>query len=159
MPYMPDVYVSGDRMWESMTYGSDNSAFIIIGTALLNNFRGDDLLYLLARELGHCRAGHALWKTVSTFLLGQQGPRKGMMAGGLLNLLDVKHLVEGASRSRCSPGRARRRSPPTAPACSPSAARRSLAACCSHGRSVPCRSTARSTSTPGCSSRRTARTR
>ncbi|HZT43961.1 MAG TPA: M48 family metallopeptidase [Chthonomonadaceae bacterium] len=96
MPAMPDVYICGDRMWEAATYGSDNSAFIILGTALVNNFRDEDLLFLLAREMGHCRAGHALWKTVGTFLLGQQGPRKGMMDKGLVGLLNPDKLVEGA---------------------------------------------------------------
>jgi Zn-dependent protease with chaperone function len=96
MPAMPDVYVCGDRMWDAVTYGSDSSAFVLIGSALVNSFREDDLLFLLAREMGHCRAGHALWKTVGTFLLGQQGPRKGLMANGLLAALNPGHLVEGA---------------------------------------------------------------
>ncbi len=96
MPSMPDVYVSGDKMWDAATYGSDRSAFLLIGTALLNNYKGDDLLFMLAREMGHCRAGHALWKTVGMFLLGQQGPRKGMMSDGILKALDPQHLIESA---------------------------------------------------------------
>jgi len=96
MPYMPEVYVSGDRMWDAMTFGSDNSAFIVLGTALVTNFKGADLLFLLAREMGHCRAGHALWKTVIRFLIGEQGPKKGLMAGGLVHVLNPSHLIEGA---------------------------------------------------------------
>lgn len=96
MPYMPEVYVSGDRMWDAMTFGSDASAFIVLGTALVTNFKGEDLLFLLAREMGHCRAGHALWKTVIRFLIGEQGPKKGLMAGGVLNALNPAHLIEGA---------------------------------------------------------------
>lgn len=96
MNHMPDVYVSGERMWDIATYGSDKSAFIVIGTALLNNFQGPDMLFLLAREIGHCRAGHALWKTLIKFMLGDQGPRKGMMAGGILNMLSPTALIEGA---------------------------------------------------------------
>jgi Zn-dependent protease with chaperone function len=96
MPYMPEVYVSGDRMWDAMTFGSDRSAFIVLGTALLTNFQGDDLLFVLAREMGHCRAGHALWKTVSRFLIGEQGPKRGLMANGLFAALNPAHLVEGA---------------------------------------------------------------
>lgn len=96
MQYMPDVYVSGERMWDCLTYGSDKSAFILIGTALATNFRGPELLFLLAREMGHCRAGHALWKTVIRFLLGEQGPRKGLMSNGLLSALNPTALIEGA---------------------------------------------------------------
>jgi Zn-dependent protease with chaperone function len=96
MPVMPDVYVSGDRMWDSSTYGSENSAFVILGTALLTNYQGADQLFLLAREMGHCRAGHALWKTVIRFLLGEQGPRHGLGGAGILSALNPAQLVEGA---------------------------------------------------------------
>ena len=96
MPYMPDVYVSGDKMWDAVTYGTDRSAFILIGSALINNFKGDDLLFVLAREMGHCRAGHALWKTVGMFLVGAQPQRKGMMADGILGALNIDHMLQSA---------------------------------------------------------------
>jgi len=55
------------------------------------------MLFLLAREMGHCRAGHALWKTVIRFFLGEQGPAKGFMAGGIFNaILNPTHLITGA---------------------------------------------------------------
>ncbi len=96
MPYMPDVYISGDRMWDTMTYGSDTSAFVVMGTALATNFHDDDLLFLLAREMGHCRAGHALWKTVIRFLTGDTGPRRGLMSEGVLGAISPTKLVESA---------------------------------------------------------------
>ena len=96
MPYLPDIYVSGERPWEALTFGSDQNAFIVLGSALVTSFQGDDLLFLLAREMGHCRAGHALWKTVIRFLVGEQGPRRGMMAGGVLSMLNPQKLIEGA---------------------------------------------------------------
>lgn len=96
MPRMPDVYVSGDVMWDCRTYGTDKDAFVVIGTALLTNFKGPELLFLFAREMGHCRAGHALWKTVIRFLIGEQGPRKGVLAGGIFNALSPSALIEGA---------------------------------------------------------------
>jgi hypothetical protein len=47
--------------------------------------------------MGHCRAGHALWKTVIRFLLGEQGPSKGFMAGGIVNaLMSPSALIGGA---------------------------------------------------------------
>ncbi len=96
MSHMPDVYVSGDLMWDCRTYGTDKDAFVVIGTALLTNFKGPELLFLFAREMGHCRAGHALWKTVIKFLIGEQGPRKGVLAGGIFNVLSPSALIEGA---------------------------------------------------------------
>ena len=96
MPYMPDIYVSGDKMWDAVTYGSDRSAFLLIGTALINSYKGDDLLFLLGREMGHCRAGHALWKTVKEFLMGQHSQSKGIMSEGVLAALNPQRLLEGA---------------------------------------------------------------
>jgi predicted Zn finger-like uncharacterized protein len=87
LPKMPDVYISGDSQWNTYTYGTDTSAFIVLGTAILNNFQNDDLLFVLAREMGHCKAGHALWKTVARFLVGDDSIRKGLLSGGVLNAI------------------------------------------------------------------------
>lgn len=96
MSHMPDVYISGDRAWDCLTYGTDRDSFIILGSALVGNFQGVDLLFMIAREMGHCRAGHALWKTVIRFFLGEQGPAKGFMAGGIFNALSPTALIGGA---------------------------------------------------------------
>ncbi|MGI8468143.1 MAG: M48 family metallopeptidase [Pyrinomonadaceae bacterium] len=100
MPSMPEVYISGEVMWDCRTFGSHENSFVIIGSALAMNFREQDLLFLFAREMGHCRAGHALWKTVIKFLMGDQGPRKGLMGNGLFGalgtVLSPTALVEGA---------------------------------------------------------------
>lgn len=96
MSYMPEIYVSGDLMWDCKTYGSDKDAFIIMGTGLATNFRGPELLFLFAREIGHCRTGHALWQTVIKFLMGEQGKRRGLMGGGLFAALSPSALMEGA---------------------------------------------------------------
>ena len=97
MSHMPDVYLSGDRAWDCLTFGSDKDYFIVVGSAVAGNFQGVDMLYLLAREMGHAKAGHALWKTVIRFFLGEQGPAKGFMAGGLLaNILSPSAMIGGA---------------------------------------------------------------
>ncbi|MEP6787483.1 MAG: M48 family metallopeptidase [Acidobacteriota bacterium] len=97
MSHMPDVYLSGDRAWDCLTFGTDRDYFVVVGSALAGNFQGVDMLYMLAREMGHCKAGHALWKTVIRFFLGEQGPAKGFMAGGILNaILSPTEMIGGA---------------------------------------------------------------
>jgi Zn-dependent protease with chaperone function len=96
MTHLPDIYVSGERPWDALTFGSDQNAFIVLGSALTSSFQGDDLLFILAREMGHCRAGHALWKTVIRFLVGEQRPQQGMMKDGVLGMLDPSKWIEGA---------------------------------------------------------------
>jgi predicted Zn finger-like uncharacterized protein len=88
LPKMPDVYISGDSQWNTYTYGTDTSAFIVLGTAILNNFQNDDLLFVLAREMGHCQAGHALWKTVTRFLVGDTSTH-GILSNGVLNAISL----------------------------------------------------------------------
>jgi predicted Zn finger-like uncharacterized protein len=94
LPSMPDVYVSGDSQWNTYTFGTDSSAFIVLGTAILTNFQNDELLFVLAREMGHCRAGHALWKTVTRFIVGNAGAH-GLLANGVMNALHPMQLIQG----------------------------------------------------------------
>ncbi len=97
MSHIPDIYLSGERSWDCLTFGTDRDSFVIVGSALASNFQGDEMLFLLAREMGHCRVGHALWNTVARFLLGEQGPQKGIMAGGIFNaIINPTSLIEGA---------------------------------------------------------------
>jgi predicted Zn finger-like uncharacterized protein len=93
---MPDVYVSGDQQWNTYTFGSDTSAFIVLGTAILNNFQNEELLFVLAREMGHCAAGHALWKTATRFLTGGDGTHTGPLSQGILGAISPTKLLEGA---------------------------------------------------------------
>ena len=72
LPRMPSVYVSGARPWDAMTFGSNDDAFVVMGSALVSCFQKSDLMFLFAREMGHILAGHALWKTVIQFCLGEQ---------------------------------------------------------------------------------------
>lgn len=93
---MPDVYISGDQQWNTYTFGSDSSAFIVLGTAILNNFQKEELLFVLAREMGHCAAGHALWKTATRFLTGGDGMHSGPLSQGILGAISPTKWVEGA---------------------------------------------------------------
>lgn len=97
MSHMPDIYLSGERSWDCLTFGSDADSFVVIGSALAGNFQEADMLFLLAREMGHCRAGHSLWKTVIRFLLGEQGPGKSVMSNGIFNaIMNPTALIESA---------------------------------------------------------------
>jgi Zn-dependent protease with chaperone function len=96
LPKMPDVYISGDQMWNTYTYGTENSSFIVLGTSHLINFAGDELLFVLAREMGHCRAGHALWNTVLRFVAGDVSVHTGLLSNGLINAINPTKLIQGA---------------------------------------------------------------
>jgi Zn-dependent protease with chaperone function len=94
LPYMPELYISGDQMWDATTLGTDSNSFIVIGS-VLTNFKEDELLFVLGREMGHCRAGHALWKTVTQFLSGR-GHKRSILGDGLFKMFNPAKLVESA---------------------------------------------------------------
>ncbi|MEZ5398194.1 MAG: M48 family metalloprotease [Bryobacteraceae bacterium] len=94
MNRMPDLYLSGEAMWDSMALGSDQTTVIVLGTVLAN-LRGNDLLFVLAREMGHAKAGHALWTTLLRFFLGSAGKRT-VMGQGLLSAMSPTKMIENA---------------------------------------------------------------
>jgi len=96
---MPEIYVSGELGWDAMTLGTDEHAFIAIGS-VLTYFKGDELLYLLGREMGHIRAGHVLWRTASMFLTGSTHMKRSIMGSGLLSALNPKKFIENAIDSQ-----------------------------------------------------------
>lgn len=80
---MPSVYVEADRGYQSATYGSDQDSFVNIGTFLPRLLNDRELLFVLGHELGHLHSNHALWTTVSMFLVGQH--RSTVMSDGILS--------------------------------------------------------------------------
>ena len=94
LPYLPEIYISGEQMWECMTLGSETQAFIVIGS-IVSNFKGDDMLYILGREMGHIAAGHALWRTLMQFTSGRQA-NKTIMGHGIVQFMNPTKLLESA---------------------------------------------------------------
>lgn len=91
--HLPEIYVSGQNMWDAVTMGSQTASFVSVGS-VLTNFRGDDLLYLLGRQMGHAKAGHALWTTVVNLLAGRQPGNRSLMSDGMLSFLSPSKLIE-----------------------------------------------------------------
>lgn len=92
---MPEVYVSGEQMWDAKTLGTDDYAFIVLGS-VLTNFKADDLAFVLAREMGRVRAGHAVWRTAFELLMGKRQAQRTIMADGVMQFLNPGKIVESA---------------------------------------------------------------
>jgi len=80
---VPSVYIEADRGYQSNTYGSEKDAFVNIGTFLPKLLNDRELLFILGHEFGHLKCRHALWMTVSMFLVGQA--RGNLMSQGILS--------------------------------------------------------------------------
>ncbi len=94
LPRMPEIYVSGEQMWDCMTLGGEHEAFVVVGS-VLTSLKGIDLAFLLGRQMGHVAAGHALWKSVMQFVTGRQANRT-IMGNGVLQFLNPAKIVESA---------------------------------------------------------------
>lgn len=95
---IPSVYVELDRGYQSATYGSEKDAFVNIGSFLPRFLNDRELLFVIGHEIGHLVCQHALWTTVSMFLVGQQ--RSNMMADGIMSYLsNPLKIVEGGVES------------------------------------------------------------
>ena len=95
LSHMPEVYVSGERMWDVYSLGGYGGSFISIGSVLIN-FKPKDLLFLIAREMGHIRAGHVYWNTAMQFLMGQTRSQTTILGQGVLQFLNPAKLMESA---------------------------------------------------------------
>ncbi len=92
---LPSIYVELDRGYQTATYGSDTDAFVNIGSFLPRFFNDRELLFIVAHEIGHLVSQHAMWTTVSMFLVGQQ--RQNIMSEGVMGFLSnpLKVLESG----------------------------------------------------------------
>jgi len=95
---MPSFYVELDRGYQSATFGSERDAFVNVGAFLPRFLNDEELLFVLGHEIGHLVSQHALWTTVSMFLVGQQ--RQNLMTEGVLGLLsNPLKVIEGGVES------------------------------------------------------------
>ena len=95
---LPSFYVELDRGYQSATYGSEHDAFVNVGAFLPRFLNDQELLFILGHEIGHLVSQHALWTTVSMFLVGQQ--RTNLMAEGVMGFIsNPLKLIEGGVES------------------------------------------------------------
>ena len=95
LTHLPEIYISGEQMWDIYTLGGHGGSFIAIGSVLIN-FRKEDLLFLLLREMGHVRAGHVFWKTAMQFVMGQKQRQATILGEGVLQFLNPLKIMESA---------------------------------------------------------------
>lgn len=69
---IPEVYIFQSEVLNAFAVGMDNP-FIVLNSALLEQFDDDELTEVLGHELGHIMSGHMLYRTL--FVLLQQMSR------------------------------------------------------------------------------------
>jgi Zn-dependent protease with chaperone function len=95
---VPPFNIELDHPYQTATYGSDKDAFVNIGSVLTRFMNDEELLFLLGHEMGHLLSHHALWTTVSLFLVG--GQRQNLMSEGVMGFLsNPLKLIESGVES------------------------------------------------------------
>ncbi len=64
----PELYISQNPFLNASAIGVDHP-FIVLNSSTVESLGDEELLCIIAHELGHCASGHALYKTLLAFLL------------------------------------------------------------------------------------------
>ncbi|BCM90256.1 protease HtpX [Abditibacteriota bacterium] len=64
----PELYVSYSPEYNAYTAGM-NRTFIVLHSALINDFSDDELRFIIGHEVGHIKCGHLLYQSMSQLLL------------------------------------------------------------------------------------------
>lgn len=66
--YIPEVYVTRSPFFNAGVYGV-KEPFIVMNSQLVSNLKTDELMCILAHEMGHIISGHSLYKTLLWMML------------------------------------------------------------------------------------------
>lgn len=101
---VPEVYVTQTPIFNAGAYGVDDP-FIVLHSAALEILDEDEILTLLAHELGHVMSGHALYRTIAAILALVSLGALPMLAG--IALLPIKlAFLEWSRKAELSADRA-----------------------------------------------------
>lgn len=65
---MPELYISQNPFLNASAVGIDRP-FIVLNSSLLDSLNDEEMLCVIAHELGHCASGHVLYKTLLALLV------------------------------------------------------------------------------------------
>ncbi|MCA9578965.1 MAG: M48 family metallopeptidase [Sandaracinaceae bacterium] len=61
---LPKLYVANSPVINAYTFGTNNDAFIVVHSALLDHFDDDELRFVIGHEMGHVQNRHVVYGTV-----------------------------------------------------------------------------------------------
>ncbi len=64
----PTVYVANSPVLNAYTFGTDDDAFIVVHSAMVDAFSEDELAFVIGHEMGHIQNKHVVYGTVLRML-------------------------------------------------------------------------------------------
>lgn len=58
---LPDIYITQDPQYNAYTMGFFRYGFIVINSSLVNEFKPNELLFIIGHEMGHMKRYHTTW--------------------------------------------------------------------------------------------------
>lgn len=102
---LPEVYVSASPTYGAYTIGMEKP-IIVFTSGLVAMLDDDELLFVVAHELGHARSGHAVYTTMLNWILGLTRVFTWVPGGALAGRAIVAGLYEWRRKSELSADRA-----------------------------------------------------
>ncbi len=65
---VPTLYIQNNPLVNAYTFGTDEDAFIVIHSALVDHFDRDELKFVIGHETGHIQNKHVIYNTVLILL-------------------------------------------------------------------------------------------
>jgi Zn-dependent protease with chaperone function len=105
VPNTPELYVSQNPFLNASAVGMEKP-FIVLHTATVDALTEEELLTVIAHELGHVMSGHALYKTLLALLVKFSVYAMSMPLGGISIMAIIMALREWDRKSELSSDRA-----------------------------------------------------
>ena len=65
---VPQVYITNSPVVNAYTFGTNDDAFIVVHSALVDHFDADELKFVIGHETGHIQNKHVIYNTVLILL-------------------------------------------------------------------------------------------
>ena len=102
---MPELYVAQTPMLNARAIGVENP-FIVLNSSMLGTLDEEELLCVIAHEIGHCLSGHVLYKTLLALLLRFTTMTLAVPLAGIPLMAIIAALKEWDRKSELSADRA-----------------------------------------------------
>lgn len=101
----PELFVTQTPILNAQAVGVENP-FIVLNSSMIDALSEEELLSVIAHELGHCLSGHVLYKTLLALLLRFSTLMTAIPLGGISLMAIIAALREWDRKSELSADRA-----------------------------------------------------
>jgi Zn-dependent protease with chaperone function len=105
VPYTPELFVSQNPFLNARAIGVDKP-FIVLHSSLVDSLSEEEMLTVIAHELGHIMSGHVLYKTLLELLVKVSAYAAAVPLGGISLMAIIMALREWDRKSELSADRA-----------------------------------------------------